>query len=138
MLKNPLKTLLDILINHFTKERLVTLILQHDEKLLTFMLEHENANDYKNAFFKVIANSLIFNEKALSECLTKELENSFTRFKNKIGLFSQGGFIKSSELVVLNFPFKDNVLLGNAKDNSTKSNELFTMKYCIKKKLTRF
>ncbi|RKV03113.1 site-specific DNA-methyltransferase [Helicobacter pylori] len=126
MLKTPLKTLLDALINRFTKERLVTLILQHDEKLLTFMLEHENANDYKNAFFKTIANSLVFNEKALLECLEiKELDHSFTRFKNKIGLFSQGGLIKSSELVVLNFPFKDNVLLGNAKDNSTKSNELF-------------
>ncbi|MGN8382611.1 DNA methyltransferase [Helicobacter pylori] len=126
MLKNPLKTLLDTLINHFTKERLVTLILTADERLLIFMLEHENANDYKNAFFKTIANSLVFNEKALLECLEiKELEKSFTRFKNKIGLYSQGGLIKSSELVVLNFPFKDNVLLGNAKDNSTKSNELF-------------
>ncbi|RDY77080.1 site-specific DNA-methyltransferase [Helicobacter pylori] len=126
MLKNPLKTLLDALINHFTKERLETLILQNDEKLLIFMLEHENANDYKNAFFKMIANSLVFNEKALLECLeTKELEKSFTRFKNKIGLYSQGGFLKSSGSVVLLFPFKDNVLLGNAKDNSTKSDELF-------------
>ncbi|WRC78420.1 site-specific DNA-methyltransferase [Helicobacter pylori] len=126
MLKTPLKTLLDILINHFTKERLVTLILTADERLLIFMLEHENANDYKNAFFKTIANSLVFNEKALLECLEiKELEKSFTRFKNKIGLFSQGRPIKSSELVVLNFPFKDNVLLGNAKDNNTKSNECF-------------
>ncbi|MGN8469954.1 DNA methyltransferase [Helicobacter pylori] len=126
MLKTPLKTLLDALINHFTKERLETLIIEHDEKLLTFMLEHENANDYKNAFFKTIANTLVFNQEALLECLeTKELEKSFTRFKNKIGLYSQGGLIKSSELVVLNFPFKDNVLLGNAKDNSAKSNELF-------------
>ncbi|MFP5993744.1 DNA methyltransferase [Helicobacter pylori] len=136
MLKTPLKTLLDILINHFTKERLVTLILQHDEKLLTFMLEHENANDYKNAFFKMIANSLVFNEKALLECLeTKELEKSFTRFKNKIGLYSQGGLIKSSELVVLNFPFKDNVLLGNAKDNSTKSKECFYHEILHKKEI---
>ncbi|WP_187852737.1 site-specific DNA-methyltransferase [Helicobacter pylori] len=130
MLKTPLKTLLDILINHFTKERLVTLITGHDEKLLTFMLEHENANDYKNAFFKTIANSLVFNEKALLECLDKyleikELDRSFMRFKNKIGLFSQEGFIKSSGSVVLHFPFKDNVLLGSAKDNNTKSNELF-------------
>ncbi len=130
MLKTPLKTLVDILINHFTKERLVTLILTADEKLLIFMLEHENANDYKNAFFKMIANTLVFNQEALSECLEKyleikELDRSFTRFDNKIGLYSQGRPIKSSELVVLNFPFKDNVLLGNAKDNSTKSNELF-------------
>ncbi len=130
MLKTPLKTLLDILIHHFTKERLVTLITGHDEKLLTFMLEHENANDYKNAFFKTIANSLVFNEKALLECLEKYLEirkldRSFTRFKNKIGLYSQEGFIKSNGSVVLHFPFKDNVLLGNAKDNNTKSNELF-------------
>lgn len=136
MLKNPLKTLLDALINHFTKERLVTLILQHDEKLLTFMLEHENANDYKNAFFKTIANSLVFNEKALLECLEiKELDRSFTRFKNKIGLFSQEGFIKSSELVVLNFPFKDNVLLGNAKDNSTKPKECFYHEILHKKEI---
>ncbi len=126
MLKTPLKTLLDILINHFTKERLVTLILQNDEKLLIFMLEHENANDYKKHFFKTIANSLVFNQKALLECLeTKELDRSFTQFKNKIGLFSQGGFLKSSGSVVLHFPFKDNVLLGNAKDNNTKSDELF-------------
>ncbi len=135
MLKNPIKTLLDILINRFTKERLETLILQNDEKLLTFMLEHENANDYKNAFFKIIANSLVFNQKALLECLTKELENSFTRFENKIGLYSQGRPIKSSELVVLNFPFKDNVLLGNAKDNSTKSNELFYHEVLHKKEI---
>ncbi|GAA7919255.1 site-specific DNA-methyltransferase [Helicobacter pylori] len=126
MLKTPLKTLLDALIHHFTKERLETLIIEHDEKLLTFMLENENANDYKKHFFKMIANSLVFNEKALLECLEiKELDRSFTRFKNKIGLYSQGGFIKSSGSVVLHFPFKDNVLLGNAKDNSTKSKELF-------------
>ncbi|WQV53015.1 site-specific DNA-methyltransferase [Helicobacter pylori] len=138
MLKTPLKTLLDILINRFTKERLETLILTADEKLLTFMLEHENANDYKNAFFKIIANSLVFNEKALLECLEiKELEKSFTRFKNKIGLYSQGRPIKSSELVVLNFPFKDNVLLGNAKDNSTKTkpNELFYHEILHKKEI---
>ncbi|GAA9046486.1 hypothetical protein BTM304_11090 [Helicobacter pylori] len=138
MLKNPLKTLLDALINHFTKERLETLILQNDEKLLTFMLEDKNANDYKNAFFKTIANSLVFNQKALLECLTKELENSFTRFENKIGLYSQGNPkcpIKSSELVVLNFPFKDNVLLGNAKDNSTKSKELFYHEILHKKEI---
>ncbi len=139
MLKTPLKTLVDALINHFTKERLETLILQHDEKLLIFMLEHENANDYKNAFFKIIANSLVFNEKALLECLEiKELEKSFTRFKNKIGLYLQGDPkrpIKSSELVVLNFPFKDNVLLGNAKDNSTKSKELFYHEILHKKEI---
>ncbi|GAA7020732.1 site-specific DNA-methyltransferase [Helicobacter pylori] len=135
MLKNPLKTLLDALINRFTKERLETLILQNDEKLLTFMLEHENADDYKNAFFKIIANVLVFNQKALLECLTKELENSFTRFENKIGLYSQGRPIKSSELVVLNFPFKDNVLLGNAKDNSIKSNELFYHEVLHKKEI---
>ncbi|NPS34654.1 site-specific DNA-methyltransferase [Helicobacter pylori] len=138
MLKNPTKTLLDALINRFTKERLETLIIQNDEKLLTFMLEDKNANDYKNAFFKTIANSLVFNQEALLKCLTKELENSFTRFENKIGLYSQGNPkrpIKSSELVVLNFPFKDNVLLGNAKDNSTKSKELFYHEILHKKEI---
>ncbi|WP_033753022.1 site-specific DNA-methyltransferase [Helicobacter pylori] len=131
-----LKTLLDTLINHFTKERLVTLIIEHDERLLIFMLENENANGYKKHFFKTIANTLVFNQKALLECLeTKKLENSFTRFKNQIGLSSQGRPIKSSEQVVLNFPFKDNVLLGNAKDNNTKSNELFYHEILHKSKI---
>ncbi|TPH78186.1 site-specific DNA-methyltransferase [Helicobacter pylori] len=139
MLKNPLKTLIDDLINRFTKERLETLILQNDEKLLTFMLENKNASDYKNAFFKTIANSLVFNQKALLECLTKEIENSSTRFENKIGLYLQDRpkdrSIKSSGLVVLNFPFKDNVLLGNAKDNSTKSKERFYHEILHKKEI---
>ncbi|WJJ04218.1 site-specific DNA-methyltransferase [Helicobacter pylori] len=140
MLNNPIKTLLDDLINRFTKERLETLIIQNDETLLTFMLENQNANDYKNAFFKTIANVLVFNQEALLECLTKELvENSFTRFANKIGLYSQGRPkdhpIKSSELVVLNFPFKDNVLLGNAKDNSSKTNECFYHEILHKKEI---
>lgn len=139
MLNNPLKTLLDDLINHFTKERLETLILQNDEKLLTFMLENKNANDYKNAFFKTIANTLVFNQDALLECLTKEIENSSTRFENKIGLYLQDRPkdcpIKSSGLVVLNFPFKDNVLLGNAKDNSTKSKERFYHEILHKKEI---
>ncbi|GHQ41787.1 adenine specific DNA methylase Mod [Helicobacter pylori] len=139
MLKNPLKTLIDDLINRFTKERLETLILQNDEKLLTFMLENKNANDYKNAFFKTIANTLVFNQDALLECLTKEIENSSTRFENKIGLYLQDRPkdrpIKSSGLVVLNFPFKDNVLLGNAKDNSTKSKERFYHEILHKKEI---
>ncbi len=138
MLKNPLKTLLDALINRFTKERLETLILQNDEKLLTFMLEDKNANDYKNAFFKTIANSLVFNQKALLECLTKELENSFTRFENKIGLYSQGRPIKSNELVVLNFPFKTMCYWAMLKITAPNLKSFFTMRYCIKKKLTRF
>ncbi|EQL63947.1 hypothetical protein N406_03695 [Helicobacter pylori FD577] len=141
MLKNPLKTLLDALINRFTKERLETLILTADEKLLTFMLEDKNANDYKNAFFKTIANSLVFNQKVLLECLTKELENSFTRFENKIGLYLQGDPkhpIKSSELVVLNFPFKTMFYWVTLKITAPNLKSFFTMKYCIKKKLTRF
>ncbi len=129
--------LLKNLIAHFeSKERLETLILKHDEKLLEFMLSNKDANDYKNAFFKTIANTLVFNEKALLEGLaTRKLEKSFTRFANKIGLYSQGRPIKSDGSVVLNFPFKDNVLLGNAKDDSAKSNELFYHEVLHKKQI---
>ncbi len=128
--------LLKNLIAHFeSKERLETLILKHDGKLLEFMLSDPNADDYKNAFFKTIANTLVFDEKALLEGLaTKELESSFTQFANKIGLYSQGP-IKSDGSVVLNFPFKDNVLLGNAKDDSAKSDELFYHEVLHKKQI---
>ncbi len=133
MLDNLLKNL----IAHFeSKERLETLILKHDEKLLEFMLSSPNADDYKNAFFKTIANTLVFDEKALLEGLAiKELEKSYTQFANKIGLYSQGSPIKSDGSVVLNFPFKDNVLLGNAKDDSAKSDELFYHEVLHKKQI---
>ncbi|WP_104748011.1 site-specific DNA-methyltransferase [Helicobacter cetorum] len=121
-----LNLLENLIIEFKSKENLVTLIIEHNEKLLEFMLNNELANEYKKHFFKEISNTLIFNDKALLECLeTRELNHSYTRFKNKIGLFLHNNFIKNSEKVVLNFPFKDNVLLGNAKDNDTKSNELF-------------
>ncbi len=128
--------LLKNLIAHFeSKERLETLILKHDEKLLEFMLSNKDANDYKNAFFKTIANTLVFDEKALLEGLAiGKLEKSFTRFANKISLYSQGP-IKSDGSVVLNFPFKDNVLLGNAKDDRSKSDELFYHEVLHKKEI---
>lgn len=77
MLKNPLKTLLDALINRFTKERLETLILTADEKLLTFMLEDKNANDYKNAFFKTIANSACIQSKSVIGMFNQRIRKLF-------------------------------------------------------------
>lgn len=87
----------------------------------------------------MIANTLVFDEKALLECLeTKELEKSFTRFKNKIGLYSQGGLIKSSDLVVFTSLLKTTFYSVTLKITTPNLTSFFTMKYCIKTKLTRF
>lgn len=54
------------------------------------------------------------------------LPDSFTSFKNKIGLTNkQGDFIASSNEVVLSFPFKDCVLAGGQDKEDSKRDEIF-------------
>ena len=40
------------------------------------------------------------------------LENSYTKFKNKIGLAKNNNFLSDEDNIILNWPFKDTVLVG--------------------------
>jgi len=54
-------------------------------------------------------------------------KGSYTNYSNKIGLYSKlkGSFISNSRDVVLNFPYKDCVLVGGMTKEDAKRDEKF-------------
>ncbi|WP_446917535.1 site-specific DNA-methyltransferase, partial [Klebsiella pneumoniae] len=70
---------------------------------------------------------LIFDfEKLCSLLRYKEYwKNSFTKYRNKIGLTSSGKYISDSTDVLLDFPFKDCVLEGGMKKENEGKDEIY-------------
>lgn len=70
-------------------------------------------SETKNHFFKNISGNYNFLFDKFERFINSELlDNSYTSFKNKIGLTVDNKFIKDSKDIVLNFPFKDCYLEG--------------------------
>lgn len=69
-------------------------------------------------------------------------KGQYTRFSNKIGLYSANqenvGFIKNNSNVVINFPFKDAVLVGGMSREDVKTTEIFYIKKSIQKILIHY
>jgi len=82
----------------------------------------------KNKFFIKIKDSLVFDSKNFIELLNNKefLENSFTRFKNKVWLSNnQWDFLASSNEIVLSWPYKDCILAWWQDKEDTKRDEIF-------------
>ena len=122
------KLLLDDIKSKFeTTIHAQNLAITNDEKLLGYLLKLSPYKDeYKKRFFIEKSGALIFNKDEFITFLDTELKGlGYTRFLNKIGLFSSNKFLKSNEKVVLNFPFKDCVLQGSCTKEDDKTKELF-------------
>ena len=76
----------------------------------------------RQAFFKESNGRLVFNQLLLINLLEQKnyLANSYTRYRNKIGLNSRDG-----QQVVLDFPHKDCLLAGDQTQTNTKKDEAF-------------
>ncbi|WP_053941133.1 site-specific DNA-methyltransferase, partial [Helicobacter ailurogastricus] len=104
------------------------LAISHDKELLEFLLETSSFKaEYQSRFFEEVGRSLVFKKEAFLEFLDLKLLNaSWTAFSNKIGLgYPNKRFLKNTDQVVLNFPFKDGVLKGGQSKDEDKSTELF-------------
>lgn len=107
------------------KNRIVELALKLDENLIRLLLKNERI---KQHFFKDIDGVLIFDkEKFMKFIDNKEfLPNSYTAFKNKIGLANEEGkYLAKSKEVVLVWPYKDCVLEGGQESPDEKRKEIF-------------
>lgn len=96
-----------------------------DENLISLLLDNETLRE---KFFIKIKDVIVFdNNKFIKFINNKEfLPDSYTSFKNKIGLTTEkGDFIASSNEVVLSFPFKDCVLAWWQDKDEQKRNEVF-------------
>ena len=106
------------------KNKIVELALKNDKDLIKLLLGNKRIKDH---FFTKVDEALIFDrEKFMKFVNNKEfLPDSYTAFKNKIGLTADGNYIAQSKEVVLSWPYKDCILEGGQKKPDEKRKEIF-------------
>ncbi len=84
-------------------------------------------NEIKAKFFDEIEGHWIFNPNTFINYITDKnfLANSYTRFRNKIGLNIEGKFLRERGEVSLVWPYKDCVLEGGQTREEEKRKEIF-------------
>lgn len=84
----------------------------YDESLLSKLFEVEFI---KRHFIKEVAGQKLFQIEQLEEAILYNdyWDTSYTKYENRVGLASKGKFLKDSQDVVLDFPFKDGVLTAS-------------------------
>ncbi len=99
--------------------------MQMDENLIRLLLTCE---DTKKQFFKNVNEVMVFDKIGFGWVINNRqfLSDSYTRFKNKIGLTDENGeLISASGKVELVFPYKDCVLEGGQTKEDQKRKEIF-------------
>jgi adenine-specific DNA-methyltransferase len=100
-LTHLLKTNQQLLIDgNLAKNKIIELALRLDKVLLKLLL---SSPGIKQIFFQEVENVLVFDKiKFQNFIINKQfLPDSFTKYKNKIGLFSNGQYLTDSQEVVL-------------------------------------
>ncbi|MCC5945713.1 MAG: site-specific DNA-methyltransferase, partial [Bernardetiaceae bacterium] len=95
-----------------------------DEELLELLLKEPSLKD---KFFKTVAGVLCFNQSLFIDFLEQKnyLNDSYTQFKNKVGLTIDGKYLKQRNEVALVWPFKDCILEGGQSREEDKREEIF-------------
>lgn len=99
--------------------------MRMDAGLLGLLLGNDET---KKRFFTEVAGALVFDKVGFGWVINNRqfLPDSYTRFKNRIGLTDgHGNLISASEDVVLAFPYKDCVLEGGQTKEDQKRDEIF-------------
>ena len=99
--------------------------MKMDSALIKLLADNETT---KKRFFTDIDGVLVFDKVGFGWVINNKefLPDSYTRFKNKIGLVDESGsFISSSDNVELVFPYKDCVLEGGQTKEDQKRSEIF-------------
>jgi len=106
------------------KNKIIELGLKLDSELIKLLLTDEKVKEH---FFKNIDEVLVFDkEKFLKFVDSHEfLPDSYTSFKNKIGLQTDGEYLAKNKEVVLVWPHKDCVLEGGQEEPDEKRQEIF-------------
>lgn len=95
-----------------------------DEELIELLL-HDS--DLKEKFFINVKDVLVFKQNLFIQFLEQKnyLNDSYTQFKNKVGLSIDGQYLKQRNEVALVWPFKDCVLEGGQSREEDKREEIF-------------
>ncbi len=95
-----------------------------DKNLIELLLSQ---NELKKKFFIKIKDSLVFNINDFVSYIQDKnfLADSYTKYRNKIGLNIDGKFLNERKEVALVWPFKDCVLEGGMTKEDEKRKEIF-------------
>lgn len=95
-----------------------------DEELIGLLLDNA---DLKDKFFVNVKGTLVFNQNLFVQFLEQKnyLNDSYTRYKNKVGLTIDGKYLKQRNEVALVWPFKDCILEGGQSREEDKREEIF-------------
>lgn len=107
------------------KNKIVEDALSLRPELLKYLLSHEKL---KENFFCEVDGMLVFDKVKFQRFVMNKsfLPDSYTAYKNKIGLTDEDGrFISESREVVLSWPYKDCMLEGGQTKEDAKRDEIF-------------
>jgi len=107
------------------KNKIIELALKLDKDLIKLLLSDEKM---KEVFFVNVDGALIFDKDKFIKFVSNKqfLPDSYTAFKNKIGLIDEKGeFISEKKEVVISWPYKDCILEGGMTKEDQKRDEIF-------------
>ena len=107
------------------KNKIIEDGLKCDPELIGILLT--NSDIKKHFFVEATSGVLVFNSLKFQQFIGAKdfLPDSFTSYKNKIGLTDGENFIYTNKSVVLDFPYKDCYLEGGQTKDDTKRKEIF-------------
>ena len=107
------------------KNKIIELALKLDKDIVKLLLSDKKI---KEIFFIKVDGTLIFDKDKFVRFISNKqfLPDSYTAFKNKIGLIDEKSeFISEKKEVVLSWPYKDCVLEGGMTKEDQKRDEIF-------------
>lgn len=106
------------------KNKVIELALQLDVDLLKIL---RSSKDLNKTFFQEVDGVLIFDKAKFQSFVSNKqfLPDSFTEYKNKVGLTSDKQYLTDNNEVVLAFPYKDAVLEGGQNQEDATREEVF-------------
>lgn len=109
---------------HLKKWVIINKAQNYDAELIGLLLENE---EIKLHFFISVKKILVFNQALFIQFLEQKnyLKDSYTSFRNKIGLMIDGKFLNQRNEVALVWPYKDCILEGGQSREEDKRKEIF-------------
>jgi len=106
------------------KNKVIEHGLKLDSELLSLIHSEEKLREF---FFTEVGDMKVFDKDKFMKFVSNKqfLPDSYTTFKNKIGLATDNEYFYENSNVVVNFPYKECVLVGGQSQEDKKRNEIF-------------
>jgi adenine-specific DNA-methyltransferase len=110
--------------NNILRSKIIDAALNTDKELLSLLLTNKRIKD---TFFSEVSEYWIFEANKFIDYIQDKnfLNDSYTKYRNKIGLTIDGKFLNERNEVALSFPFKDCILEGGQTKQENNRKEIF-------------